>query len=331
MLVTSSSSATSQVVGYFFAAAALSQPRGSQVRQFTSMLVYWGTSPSGAPIRFASRIAAASGIHVTLGDTVEIVPEATLRELPADWDVPALVRARKQSVLSKAAARMRRSGVEPSTILLEGDTITAIVECVKRDRHNLVVTSAPFPEMPDAARETTLRLVHESPVPVLLARDLRRRNRMRILAAVDAATWPAGDSDNLNARIVRIALWVAQHLDAEVHVVHAWQPVAEGPMRWAGVSPEGVANYHDTGREDVLHDLTKTIRQHRGRIDADHFHVDIGDPRTVIPQYAADNAIDLIVIGTFARSGLSGRILGNSAHEIVDSSTSSMLIVPRAG
>jgi nucleotide-binding universal stress UspA family protein len=295
------------------------------------MLVYWGTSPSDAPVKFASRIAASSNIHVTLGDTVETVSPATLRELPADWDVPALIRARKQSALSKAAARMRRSGVAPSTILLEGDPVTSIIECVKRDRHNLLVTVAPFPEMRDAVRETTLRLVHESPIPVLLARDVRRRKRMRILAAVDESTWQTGDAGNLNARIVRIALWAAQQMDGEVHVVHAWQPVAEGPMRWAGVSPEGVANYHDTGRVDVIQDLTRTIRQHRGRIAIDHIHVDIGDPREVIPEYAADNGIDLIVIGTFARSGLSGRILGNSAHAIVDSSPSSMLIVPRAG
>jgi nucleotide-binding universal stress UspA family protein len=303
--------------------------RGSQVRQFTSMLVYWGTSPADVPLKFAARIGASSGVHVTLGDTVQNVPESALRELPADWDVPALVRTRKQAALSKAAARMRRSGVAPSTILLEGDSVSAVIECIERDRHNLLVTNAPFSDMGDADRETTLRLVRDSPVPVLCAHELRRRKRMRILAAVDAVAWPARDDGNLNSRIVRIALWFAQHFDGEVHVLHAWQPVGEGPMRWAGVSPEGLANYHVSGRDDVMDDLTKTVRQHRARIDVDHVHVEIGDPRSVIPQYAADKGIDLIVIGNFARSGISARILGNSANAIVDTSPCSTLIVPR--
>ncbi len=285
---------------------------------FSTILVYCGTSQSNAPIRLATRIAASSGAHVTLGDTVE-----------RDWNVTALVSGTKQTALSRVAARMRRNGVKPSTILLQGEAADAVVQSLIADKYDLLVIDAPPSGATYSERDITMRLVKESPVSVLLARELRRRKRLRILAAVDAGTWDPRDADNLNSKLVRTASWLAQHLTGDVQVLHVWDPVSEGPMRWAGVSAESVTKSHVEGRDHVLKELQETIRLQRTRVDPAHVHVEIGEPRSVIPEFARDKGIDLIVIGTFARSGLSGRILGNSAHAILDSSPCSMLIVPR--
>ena len=298
--------------------------------QFTSILVYCGASQSNAAIRIAARIAASSDAHVTLGDTVEHVPESTLRSLPADLDVAALVRSKKQDTLGRNAARMRRSGVNPSTVLMEGDVAAAILDSIVRDEFDLLVIPAPSTEMPQADRDTIIRLAKESSAPVLLARDLRRRKRLRILAAVDAPVWSSGDAESLNAKLIETAFWLGEHLSGEVHVLHAWDPIGEGPMRWAGVSTEGVSEYHATGRDHVLEELETTIESHGARPVPSHVHVEIGEPRAVIPKFADERSIDLIVIGTFARSGLSGRILGNSADAILDSIPCSMLIVSRS-
>ena len=299
------------------------------MRQFNSIFVYWGAPQSNALIRFVTRLAASSGAHVTIGDTVERIPEATLRALPASWEVGALIPAKKQNALGRVAGQMRRSGVKPSTILLQGDAADAVVETVVHDEHDLLVLHAPFTGMSDSDRDMTFRLVRESSSPVLLARDLRRRKRPRILVAVDAATWLPSDADNLNSQLVQAALWFAEHLDGEIYILNVWEPVSEGPMRWAGVSQEGLTDSLAAVRDDLQKDLEDTVKSYRPEIRVAHVHVEIGEPRLVIPKFAADNRIDLIVIGTFARSGLSGRIMGNSATAILDGSPCSMLIVPR--
>ena len=296
----------------FRGAGVIAIGEGFPVRQFSSILVYRGESESNATVKIAARVAASSGAHITLGDTSERDAEAG---------------GLKQAALNRIAARMRRSGIKPSTVLLQGEPADAIVECVVRDGHDLLVMNAPAGDRMSGDREMTEQIIKRSPVPVLLARELRRRKVLRILAAVDASEWDTRDASALNERLVKGAVWFAEHLDGSVHVLHVWQPVAEGPMRWTGASDEAMTEYHDTGRDHVVTELEATVR--RARVEADHIHVEIGDPRILIPKFAADRGIDLIVIGTFARSGLSGRILGNSANAIVDRSPCSMLIVPR--
>jgi universal stress protein E len=302
---------------------------GLQVRKFASILVYRGEPQSNAPIRLVTRLAASSGAHVTLADTMEQVPEATLRRLPENWDVITLVRKKKQDALGRVAARMRRVGVKPSAALLEGNTVDAVVDCIKTEEHDLLVIDAPVPGIPDGAREIIARLVSESPVPVLLARDQRRRGHPRILAAVDSATWRPRDADCLNCRLMEAALWLAGHLDGKIHVLHVWEPVAEGSMRWAGVSPAGVSEYHVAARTEIRQELKNAVKPYRAHISASQIHVETGEPRVVIPRFATDEGMDLIVIGHYARSGLTGRLLGNSADSLPATSRCSILVVPR--
>jgi universal stress protein E len=298
--------------GNFQRAGVIAINEGPRVSQFSSILVYCGSLQSSDPIRFATRIARSSGAHVTLGDTVEHLPDTT-----------------KQRALRKLAAQMRRSGVKPSMMLLQGEAGDAILEAIVNDQHDLLIVQAPVTGMFDSDRKITFRLTKESSVPILLARELRRRKRPKILAAVDATAWSPRDSDNLNSQLIETALSFAEHLDGDVHVLHVWEPVSEGPMRWAGVSTEAVAEYYATGLDHIVEELEKTIEPYGARMGAGRIHVEVGDPRSVIPEFARENDIDLIVIGMFARSGLSGRILGNSADTILDRSPCSMVVVPR--
>ena len=300
------------------------------MHQFASILVYSGAPQSSSSIQLVTRLASSSGAHVTLADVVEQLPESTLIGLPRSWDVLTLVRRKKQTALARLASGMRRQGVKPSTVLLEGNPVDAIAECVKRDGHDLLVIDAPSADMPDDARDALSRLARESSIAVLLLRNPRRRAHPRILAAVDSSTWRPREADSLNAKLVESALWVAKHVDGTVHVLHVWEPVAEGSMRWAGVSPEGVSDYHDAARTDVREELENTIEPYRDHISAKHVHVETGDRRQAISSFATEKKIDLIVIGHYARSGLTGRLLGNAADALLETSPCSILVIPRS-
>ena len=59
----------------------------------------------------------------------------------------------------------------------------------------------------------------------------------------------------------------------------------------------------------------------------DDVHLLKGEPDEVIPTFAKENDVDLIVMGTVARSGLSGMITGNTAERILNEVNCSVLAV----
>ena len=68
-------------------------------------------------------------------------------------------------------------------------------------------------------------------------------------------------------------------------------------------------------------------------MDANIFHsrprLERGDPRKAIAAFAARHRIDLIVIGTVARTGLAARVIGNTAEAVLGTAACSVLVVRR--
>jgi nucleotide-binding universal stress UspA family protein len=52
-----------------------------------------------------------------------------------------------------------------------------------------------------------------------------------------------------------------------------------------------------------------------------------GDPSQMIIDYADKNGIDLIVMGTIGRSGLSGLLIGSTAEKVIDRVNCSVLTI----
>jgi universal stress protein E len=84
-----------------------------------------------------------------------------------------------------------------------------------------------------------------------------------------------------------------------------------------------------------LYRLSETMRD---RVRADVYdrlsprlHLPKGPAKTMIPTSAARLSADLVVMGTVARTGISGFIIGNTAEAILDQLTCSVLAVKPPG
>jgi nucleotide-binding universal stress UspA family protein len=296
------------------------------MRPFEKLLVC--ASEAGNPaVLIATRLAVPSGASITLAETVEEIPPEVRVQLPAGLDVQELVRERKQATLKRAATRARRAGATPETILLEGAPVEALVAEVERGDYDMLVVAAPGAGVVDITDTSAARLVRDCPRPVLLARAPRRRRSPRILVAVDTGTFRDRKIDAHTATLIESALWVAEQVGGEVHVLHVWLSYGDGPMRWAGVSPAALEEYHGAAEQAVVEELEKVIAPFRDRIAPAGVHVRMGDPRKIISSFAAENQISLIVIGTVARSGIAGRILGNTAEVLLGRLLCSMLVI----
>jgi universal stress protein E len=295
------------------------------LRRFTRFLVSAAESDNSA-VAYAARLAAASGASVTITNAMEPLPAAVER-LPQGWDVPKLVRTWNEALVKRAAARARRSGVNAETVLLDGPPGDALVREVERGGYDLLIVSAPRNGIVNSTLSTAARLVRDCPRPVLLVRPSLRRRLPRVLVGVDAHVLRDTKVDALTERLIESALWFAQQIGGEVHVLHAWQSYGEGPMRWGGVPPAAIARYHAGAEQQAFDELQKVIAPFRDRIAPAGVHVKMGDPRKVIPTFATDKRVDLLVIGTVARSGIAGRVIGNTAEVLLAKLPCSMLVI----
>jgi nucleotide-binding universal stress UspA family protein len=258
---------------------------------------------------------------------MEPLPAGVGPHLPQGWDVPQLVRTWNETLVKRAAARARRSGVSASTVILDGSPGDALVREVERGGYDLLIVTAPRGGIVGSTFSTAGRLVRECPCPVLFVRASRRRRSPRILVGVDVHALRDSEVDALTERLLTSALWFAEQIGGEVHVLHAWQSYGDGPMRWAGVPSAAIARYHAGAKKEAYDELKKVIAPFSQRIAMSHVQVTIGDPRKVIAPYATEKGIDLLVIGTVARSGIAGRILGNTAEVLLARLPCSMLVI----
>ena len=60
-------------------------------------------------------------------------------------------------------------------------------------------------------------------------------------------------------------------------------------------------------------------------------HLIKGDPRKIIPVFAKEIKADLVVMGTVARTGLSGFFMGNTAETILNQLNCSVLAIKPQG
>jgi len=124
-----------------------------------------------------------------------------------------------------------------------------------------------------------------------------------------------------------------------LHIVHAWEALAERTMTMRGDIPyESIAKH--VSQEYALHQkcldrLSETMRDRIGAEAYDRLsprlHLPKGPAKTMIATSAAGLRADLVVMGTVARTGISGFIIGNTADAILDQLTCSVLAVKPQG
>lgn len=293
---------------------------------FTRLLVWSSDHRRTTAARYAGRLAVATGARITLADVLEEMPRLARRVLPPGWNLRALARSQREADLQRTASRVRRFGVNPRVTLLDGSPVNALVAEVLRGRHDLLVVDAPSSESVQPDRTTATQLVRECPCPVLFAHDGRRRHP-RILVAVDTGPWRARATDVLNAALLKTGLWLSDALGGELHVLHAWEAYGERIMRRGGLTPSELRQYVGDTRAEVRADLEGTVAAVAARIHPAHVHLERGDPRKAIAAFAARHRIDLIVIGTVARTGLAARVIGNTAEAVLGTAACSVLVV----
>lgn len=117
------------------------------------------------------------------------------------------------------------------------------------------------------------------------------------------------DFSECSLRACEYAFGLALRCGASVEIVHVWQPGGKG------VDFQGPMSAY-VGEEAEIGRALERIRPAHPGVVCRH-HLLVGDPAEEIVQLVIEHQVDLIVIGTHGRTGLSRWILGSVAENIL--------------
>jgi len=162
-------------------------------------------------------------------------------------------------------------------------------------------------------------------VPLLLTRERPWGQHPRIAVALDPFH-PRSEPAALDAKLFAMAHALATQLDAELHVLHTYEPLPQSAI----FDEHRVTDF--TGlQEDVM-------QQHRQQLEAllapwqeeagaAELHLLEGELHQQVAPFCEEYAIDLLLIGNVPRGTLDRLLLGSSAERVLNRIHCDLLVI----
>lgn len=301
------------------------------MKRFKKVLVYVNTNnEKHTALDRAARLTEATGARLTAVDVVPDLPELFPELDSPPWVLPSEIARYKRDELLRLVAPFRRRGVEAEVDILYGDPAVELIREVQRNGHDLLLKTAERGGLTQIFGTTAMRLLRKCPCPVMLVKPRRAKRHARILAAVDITPHDR-DNQAVSEKVLDLALAVAEFEGAELHVLHAWRVLGKAALRRAEVPYGELREYTATMRSIVQASFDEFLArfdlpQKRVRV-----HLVEGDAGVVIPDFVKKRRVALLVMGSVARTGISGLLIGNTAERVVGNIGCSLLAVKPDG
>jgi universal stress protein E len=278
---------------------------------------------------------------------VDVIPTQVVTAgigMPPGGPVSMDLRAAVESDRRKTMESMVQSFKERLHIRLEvlvGKTYLEAIRAVLKNGYDLLIKPAENPTWANRLfGSDDLHLLRKCPCPVWLMKPPEKSNYSSIMAAVDFDLLvPLPAEHDLNREILELAASLAFSDFASLHIVHAWETLAQKTTLSRGdISPEGLTNYVKGDHERHRMELNRLAGDLCGWIGKDAYdylspclHLPEGSAKKVIVPLAAELRADLVVMGTVARTGIAGVFIGNTAEAIIDQLACSVLAIKPPG
>ncbi len=208
-----------------------------------------------------------------------------------------------------------------------------IIRHVLKDAHDLVIKEAEPKESGKGFKAMDMELLRKCPCPVWLTRPIsRHRGEMKIAVAIDPHSM-APEGHDLSLRLLELSRSLADTCSGELNIISCWDYEFEEYLRgnvWIKVSDDELIRTAHAAQSEHRAGLESIVKKSgiQGKLQVHHVR---GRADQMIPKYVADREIDILVMGTVARTGIHGFIMGNTAENIVQKLGCSLLALKPNG
>jgi nucleotide-binding universal stress UspA family protein len=271
---------------------------------------------AGAAIEEAIRLVTDNDGHLIVLETVD--PRGRGGQTPLE------LRAGFEASFAPLAARVKSA----SLVVSPQDLVSAILAEQERDACDLVIGSAPKGSWLRrwTGTDDRLRLMRKSKTPVwLVPTEASGRPDGPVVAAINPAN-RARESLALQRKILDLAGDLAAERPGRLKVLHCWQAFGDRVLT-SKASGEEICDHRLRAREVARLQARLLLREaglNPDKVDLDLFE---GPAACNVPQYAAREEAGVVVMGTVARTGFAGLLLGNTAESVLPTLGCSILTV----
>lgn len=293
--------------------------------RFHRLLVYL---PADQPVhvvaRTADELARQNDASVTLVDVIDVAQGVRA------WGSQGLVPEMEDALSTAAIDRLGQVArlfehVEPDIEIRSGVGFVEVINQVYEGGHDMVLVGS-HPRSTASARldPTLAHLLRKCPAPVWVVDESHRQGDVMV------AVGPEYDDEGrtLNRTLLEISSSLAKRLGVSLHIVHAWKVAGESLMFGSRVS---------ISREQVDELISDAERMARDLIEsaiADvplageaEIHLLHGRPEQQLVDIVEKLEPGVVVMGTVARKGIAGLIVGNTAERVLSTIDASLLAV----
>ena len=308
------------------------------MKRFKNILLFYdGKVGTDAALARAQTLARSNGARLTIVEVIERIPGDLLSLLGPltrdELDHQERYIAERKAQLERLALSLCEDGLTVGSEVLRGTPFLEVIRKVLRDDHDLVVMTA---DSRKGLREvtfgsTSMHLMRKCPCPVWVMNPKAGRRFQHILAAVDPPVAATANKE-LDVKILQLASSLSRMEGCELEVLHAWELTGRDL---------------DTSRSEITDRIksdliTRNKEIHQGAVDRLLADVDLsgtepninlprGEPWAIIPRFAREQAVDLIVMGTVTRTGIAGFFMGDTAEHVLQQVDCSVLAIKPEG
>ena len=228
----------------------------------------------------------------------------------------------RESELS-ALADTFRDEIAVQTVTSVGREFIETIRQVVLGDHDLLIKMARVEET--GFDSSDFHLMRKCPQPVWLVKS-RKTKPKKLLAAIDLSLEKEQEGKQLNARIMDLSLSLASAYSADIEILSCWSIYGESSLRSGGFF-----RFSDEQMNDLINKEEQANLQKQNDFIARYTdtniigHVRKGDPTIVIPEFVNSNEVDILVMGTVARTGIPGLLIGNTSETILNKMSTSVL------
>ena len=268
--------------------------------------------PSQEAVNQAIWLASHSGAEILFFYALEI-SERARRLIDEDDNLSLNVLGHAEGVLHGLVERAKSEGVTSEHRVVFGKGWVEILRQVHDGKHDLVISGTRHQSRIRGAflGSTGMKLLRKCACPVWITQPYKHRKLTSIVAATDFSLVCDFALD--------LAASLAELNGTKLHIVHALSLSDEAAMRRAGMTEADINQYRRHAEQHAQDEMQRLLARESVRAlpTEPTIHIEAGAADKVILQQAEAQSADLLAMGTLARSGLSGVLMGNTAERLL--------------
>jgi nucleotide-binding universal stress UspA family protein len=210
----------------------------------------------------------------------------------------------------------------------------SVIQHVLSGHHDLVFKEAePASDDQKGFKALDMKLLRKCPCPVWISRrHSKKMSEQKVAVAIEPDV-ENNEEMELAIELLRTARSIADTCNGTLEIISCWDFLMESYLRhhiWIHVDDQILDKQVQAMKGEHQKKLDELIEKSgiSGDVKVHHVH---GSAEELIPRWVDNEDIDTLVMGTIARSGIQGLVIGNTAENILQSIRCSLVALKPKG